>query len=197
MNWNDEGHVIARVVDDMRRRGVPATAEQVANALRTPSAGLPRVSIADACALVKQAGRAVEGMLATLGTRSRVAEIEAEVVKEGCLGYVDETGRVGVVYVPPAPAPGRRGEPNSSEGDVPRQLSTAQELAELKVEATRLQQIVDSPSAPAVEKQRAQAALDPILILIQVLDAALRPPQTGGQLYAEPDPYWRKPKEEA
>jgi hypothetical protein len=140
---------------------------------------------------------------------NRERAITAEVVREGCLASVnEETGQVGTVLVPPTPYVQRRKatdavqeifpptfrmrvEPDAAaEGQVaaapddargaPRQQTSGEELAALKIKAAKLQAVIDAPSSVATERARAQSALDPILSRIRALETALRGPQPTG-----------------
>lgn len=218
----NDGQLVARVVEGMRRRGVEATAEQVANALghhEHTREDTMTVQHAEVVRAAKRSIAAAEDALAGLGTpgAAREAEIEREVVRHGLIAELNtETGAVQAFIPPtmrsrveraepPAAAPGRKAKPNSSEGDVPDQASSLEELKALRAKAARLQVVVDDPGASQDAVATAQAALDPILARIHVLEVALRGPTAIGQsrraiagaalghaVFVEPTPYWTR-----
>jgi len=127
------------------------------------------------------------------------AEIDREVMQhEGILAVQDvTTGKVTGVYVEPAalgtfipPTMRTRAQPDldrprgdyraPSEGNVPPQLSSAEELKGLRADAAQLQTVVDDPAASQDAKATAQSELDRLRARIQALEAALAGPQPTG-----------------
>ena len=129
---------------------------------------------------------------------AREIEVEAEMVKHSLIAELDTANGAVRVYVPPAPAPGRRAKPNSSEGRTPPQRTSSEELAQLRAKAAKLQAVVADPGASQDAKATARSELDPILEKIRAFEVALggtQPAATGQSrrsLFIEPEAYWTR-----
>jgi hypothetical protein len=206
MSWNTDGQLVERIVADLRRRGVAATAEQVRNALGHHGHG--EAPMGTKLEEARRAAAAARAGVATLVGQDRAAafarEVETEVVRERVIAVLDDSSGAVRVYVPPGPV-ARQKKADPSEGRVPAQRTSSEELADLRAEAKTLQAIIADPSALATEKARAQSALDPILSRIKNLEIALggtTPAATGQSqssapngatdLFIEPEPYFTR-----
>jgi hypothetical protein len=165
MNWNDEGRAVSQIVDGMRRRGVAATPEQVANALK---AAAP-VTVDAVKEKVIQAQRAVGRTLDVLAAHEaeRVGAMEKELGSghERAVAIRDGvTGTVRTVV-----------EPLTTQD---AQRDFAGELKTLKAKLKDLQATVDDMTLDAVTRERAQLELTTIRERIGQLEVATARPQT-------------------
>jgi len=105
-------------------------------------------------------------------------QIEAEVLRAGPGVIARQDTRTGktAVFLEPGPGPVATPTPLPSEGNVPDQASSLDELKALREKAAKLQTTVDDPGASQDAKATAQSELDPILSRILVLETALRGP---------------------
>jgi hypothetical protein len=158
MNWNTQGQLVEHVVADLRQRGITATAEQVANALKTAPG-----TLATAKAAVIQASRAVGRTVDVLAARAaeakqarQLAALEADLQRTGRVAAVNDRGEVvGITSEPYFFA--------AEAGD---------HLKELKVQRNKLRAILDHPAASVDEKLHAQVDLDRVQELIRSLEEA-------------------------
>jgi hypothetical protein len=166
MNWNAEGQAVSQIVDDMRRRGVTATPEQVANALKTAPVTLATVKqrVAEACRAV---GRTVDMLAAR--EAEQVAAMEEDLGPDHARVVAIRDGVTGAerMVVEPMPLATQDGQDDF-----------AAELKKLTAKAIELQAVVDDMKLDAVTRERAQAELTPILERIRELEVATARPQT-------------------
>jgi hypothetical protein len=172
MTWSTEGQRVREIVEDLARKGIRATPQQVENALRAAPTTVTQARDA-VIAASRTVGHAVAAILAREAEAEEAkkqAAFERDLQERGEVALLNDHGEVvgfaGAPYFQQSPAEKTAQGPDHSE----RSLQARQQV---------LQGILDDPATPVLARYRAEQELADVAAKLRMI-AALKPRDSLG-----------------